>query len=311
MQTKKNKLKTLYQRYRTWQRQSLSYSFKSDTIHHCQNCGYEYRGNYCPLCSQKAGMGRVTWQSVREGVMEIWGVGNRSMPYSLWQLLWRPGYFIYDYISGKRQVSFPPVKMLIILSVIVTIISNLIGSDSGYHLIKNTSIPFLKSIDEWYDNNPGWVALLSTVFYLLPTWLIFRFSPRYPRHTIPEGFFIQVFLAVIQLFFSLIRDVLSPYVMIAFLLYVYVSYKQLFGYGWFATLWRTILTLFVGFMTIVMLFLFVIKFDPDSRITDTDYWIVAIIVIISNAILLTIAYLIGWWGEKCRLKKSVKITQNQ
>ena len=303
---KMNKLKSLYQRYRAWQKQPLPYRLKSDTTHHCQNCGNEFVGNYCPLCSQKAGMGRVTWQSVREGVMEIWGVGNRSMPYSLWQLLLRPGYFIYDYISGKRQVSFPPVKMLIILSVIVTIISNVFGTDTSHHIIRNTSIPLLQSIDEWYDNNPGWVALLSTVFFLLPTWFIFRFSPRYPRHTIPEGFFIQVFLAVIQLFFSLLRDVFSSYLSIAFFIYTYIIYKQLFGYGWFATLWRTILTLIISFVGIITLFMYFIKFDPDSGISNSDYWIFVGIVILLDAILLTITYLIGRRGEKRRMKKLSK-----
>ncbi len=42
-------------------------------------------------------------------------MGNRSLLYSLWQLIWRPGYFISDYINGKRQVSFPPVKMLVVM----------------------------------------------------------------------------------------------------------------------------------------------------------------------------------------------------
>ena len=32
--------------------------------------------------------------------------------------------------------------------------------------------------------------------YILPTWLVFRFAPGYPRHTLPEGFFLQVFLSV-------------------------------------------------------------------------------------------------------------------
>ena len=54
-------------------------------------------------------------------------MGNRSLLYSLWQLIWRPGYFISDYINGKRQVSFPPVKMLVLMGVLSVLIDNLFG----------------------------------------------------------------------------------------------------------------------------------------------------------------------------------------
>lgn len=56
--------------------------------------------------------------------MDMWGLGSRSRSvlYSVWQLLFRTGYFIGDYISGRRQVSFPPVKMLFILAVAYAVI---------------------------------------------------------------------------------------------------------------------------------------------------------------------------------------------
>ena len=54
------------------------------------NCGTTFADNYCPRCGQKASIGRLTWANVKESVMNVWGVGNRSMPYSLLQLLGRP-----------------------------------------------------------------------------------------------------------------------------------------------------------------------------------------------------------------------------
>lgn len=60
----------------------------------------------------------MTWSNVAKGVMDVWGLGSRTMPFSIWQLLCRPGYFIGDYISGKRQLCFPPVKMLFIITFI-------------------------------------------------------------------------------------------------------------------------------------------------------------------------------------------------
>ena len=66
---------------------------------------------------RRQSMAPITWRSVWQGIMDVWGVGTRSLPYTLWQLLWRPGYLMRDYISGKRQVSFPPVKMLVIVGI--------------------------------------------------------------------------------------------------------------------------------------------------------------------------------------------------
>jgi len=54
-------------------------------------------------------------------------MGNRSLLYSLWQLIWRPGYFISDYINGKRQVSFPPVKMLVLMGVASVLMDKITG----------------------------------------------------------------------------------------------------------------------------------------------------------------------------------------
>lgn len=43
-------------------------------------------------------------------------MGSRSMPRTLWHLIYRPGYMIRDYITGHRMPYFPPVKMLFVLT---------------------------------------------------------------------------------------------------------------------------------------------------------------------------------------------------
>ena len=101
-------LKQLYRRFRAWQLHPAAVPH-SDEPHHCYNCGLEFTGRFCPDCGQRATAGRISWDVVRQSVMDVWGLGGRSLPYSLWHLLWRPGYFISDYINGKRQSSFPPV----------------------------------------------------------------------------------------------------------------------------------------------------------------------------------------------------------
>ena len=99
----KEQLKDKYSRFKQWQEQPYEYKLASDEVHHCNNCHHDCTGNYCPICSQKAGQGRIGWRSVHQGIMDIWGLGTRSLLYSVWQLLWRPGHIIGDYIDGGQQ----------------------------------------------------------------------------------------------------------------------------------------------------------------------------------------------------------------
>ena len=164
------------------------------------NCGTTFTDNYCPHCGQKASTGRLTWDNVKESVMNVWGVGNRSMPYSLLQLLGRPGYFIRDYLSGKRQDSYPPFRMFLVVAVVYMIVRKLVGSPE---IVTSTDTDrdfyLIELFTTWCLNNPGWGLIIICCLFILPTWLIFRFSPSYPKHTLPEGFYIQVFISSIVL----------------------------------------------------------------------------------------------------------------
>ncbi|MBR6048897.1 MAG: hypothetical protein IKP83_01895 [Bacteroidales bacterium] len=80
--------KEQYRRFRTWQKGPQRYSDQGMTEHHCHNCDHDFTGNYCPVCGQKAGGGRITWRWVWKNIMQLWGMESKSMPYSLWQLIW-------------------------------------------------------------------------------------------------------------------------------------------------------------------------------------------------------------------------------
>jgi hypothetical protein len=236
-----------YRRFKQWQERPVQYHVMSEEEHDCHCCGYHYKGNYCPCCSQKASKGRVSWSSVHQDVLDIWELKNpRSILRSIWHLMIRPGYFISDYISGKCYASFAPVKMLFVLAIIYSFIAywflpNVLGVklDPDYE-------EFMSGFMEWSRHHYTWQALGMAVLAIIPTYLMFRYAPRHTRHTLPEGFFIQVFLAVIGLVLSLILMplrlidplVLSVAVSIITMVYYIVCYMQLFGYGLWGTLWR-------------------------------------------------------------------------
>ncbi len=251
-------LEEKYRRFRQWQLQPFDYHDSHDH-HGCCNCGAESDNNYCPRCGQKAVYGPITWRSVWQGVMDVWGVGTRSLPYTLWQLLWRPGYLIRDYISGKRQVSFPPVKMLVVVAVAFYFVGNWffpefwgelqetkneVSTETGMTYYMETSAIWLSQHYEW-----AFLTLFSLM--IIPTWFVFRSAPRYPRHTLPQGFFIQVFMTnqfLLWLFIgSLVLRLLqvtdveatvSAMVISTVILVLLIDYHQLFGYSWWGTAWR-------------------------------------------------------------------------
>ena len=247
-------IKEHYVRFQSWKQNGSEFKVKESTGHTCACCGYEYEGNYCPVCGQKTGQQHITWGAVRESALDLWGMGTRSMPYSIWQLMLRPGYLIADYISGKRQVSFPPVKMLFFVTVIILLIENIFGvtqaetkidiSDDSISIFNITVITI-----NWLKDNPAWATLIMLSFFIVPTYLICRESPRCNRHTLPESFFIQVFIGVQMSVWRLLTSVVLPnghpvsmtlILLIMLGLVWFRSYYQLFGYSVWGTLWRIV-----------------------------------------------------------------------
>ncbi|MBR5654094.1 MAG: DUF3667 domain-containing protein [Prevotella sp.] len=265
-------IKEQYRRFRRWQVAPMVYEDKLHEPCRCANCGHDVTTEYCPVCGQRSGVGRITWHTVRQGVMLLWGMDSRSMPYSLWQLLWRPGYFIHDYLSGHRQVSFPPVKMLFIIAFFVVLLDYFIGSstpETSTTAIDTTN--FWGIIEHFLETNVGWAVLLYNSLFILPTWMLFRFSPRYEHHTLPEGFFIQVFISNLMLLLTLISGVvnlisepLSDWLFIFVPCYYVITYHQLFGYGWWGTIWRVTGCL-LAVLLVVICFIVVWKFYFSSN----------------------------------------------
>ena len=245
-------VKAAYRRFRQWQLDPFDYrtSRQNQAMHHCNNCGSDFVGKFCPICSQREDMGPITWKSVARSIAEVWGLNNRSLVYSLVQLFLRPGYFISDYISGKRQVSFPPVKMLAIIALLGVLVDYLIGApitgmfNNDFDFAGDKML-LIDNAFEWMNLHPEVMSVILLSYLIIPIYFIFRFAPRNTRHTLPQGFFIQVFSAVAFLIFNIFDDVTSLHMVIFVLgnVWLYFAYKQLFGYGWWGTLWRLALAL--------------------------------------------------------------------
>lgn len=261
---------TILEQYRNWQRDTRRHFIapSGGARHHCHCCDTDYAGNFCPECGQRAGGKHLTWASVRQGVMDIWGVGSRSLPVTLWQLIWRPGYLIADYIGGRRQVSFPPVKMLVIVGLVVMLLVNCIESspdvpmsNEGVTAAERYSDTLIDNATTWFGNHYDWTAIAIFSFLIVPTHVIFRHSPRCPRHTLPEGFFIQVFCAtqvlmiypLLMIDFGLESATLENTICFSIIaLSVLRTYLQLFGYKLWGTIWRLTTTIVVALLMMII-----------------------------------------------------------
>ena len=209
---------------------------------------------------------------------------SRSLGYTLLQLLGRPGYLVRDYISGRRQVSFPPVKMLVIVCLFVVIIESVFHVKNDVLGIK-FDVQKIDEIVEWINAQKSWATLFLQSFYILPTWLVFRFAPGYPRHTLPEEFFLQVFLSVLSNLLVFVGYLNENLELALWIIYMYITYRQLFGYGWWGTLWRLAVILLLAVITMVAVVVIVGIFYDHKGINEM---LTEMLIILTAEVLLTV-----------------------
>ena len=247
-----------------------NYEFKDNEVHHCLNCNHDFMGNFCPYCSQPADTRRISWQSIMHGFMELWGFCKRSVPSTIWQLIYRPGYLILDYLRGHRVASYPPIKMLVIVALITGLLDHYIipededtvnveieaeapQTTDGIKTAEQNFFEMLDKAGDWGDRNVGWAMLMICSLLILPTLVLYRRSRNIPKHSLPEGFYIQVLMCPLSLIYSMFSDIHDLFfLLIPF--YYYYTYRQLFGYGVWGTSWR----LFLCFTVAVIEFLVIL-----------------------------------------------------
>ena len=251
----------------------------SDTI--CLNCHTEFIGNYCPSCGQPASTQRFTVKKALMATLEVWGMGNRSLPRTVLNLIYRPGQMIGEYLDGKRMPFFPPVKMLFVLCIFFAVESSLLGEktiseqitsslndealkkdfkENGNNTVvnfngKNISteemVTTVKDIVVWMDQHKAVELICLHSFFMLFAWLVFRTSPTRPKSTLAEHFFTQVFMSGQMMALSIIylpifsngNEDYAFYPLPWWLLFILFvwDYKYIFGYKWRATIRKVII----------------------------------------------------------------------
>ena len=146
-------------------------------------------------------MERITLKRAILTFMETWGLGSRNIFYTMWHLMWRPGYMISDYLNGRRQRYLQPFFMFFVLALILVQLAWAINVQTpknkdmtllAYETLRDHrdlftadqrttilhSAQWLDRIHDWRDENRGWDILIQSIGVVLITWLLWRKSPR-------------------------------------------------------------------------------------------------------------------------------------
>ena len=281
-------------RFAAWQRKGVTPQPLSADSHVCLNCRTPFTGNFCPRCGQSASVSRFTLRHALSKTLEVWGLGNRSLPRTLWHLVYRPGHMIGDYLEGRQAPYFPPVKMLFLVTAAFVVTQHVVApgamdefyADAASRLTEHkANIPdgegaypskrfvlegmnnFLNAFDnvtDFFRQNQAIELILSHCLFALITMRVFRRSPLRPKMNLTECFFAQILIASQLMMVSIVCIVATQgsrwmdnmYAMPTWLLLLVLlyDYKQLYGFGLLRTAWYTLKVL-IGWWFMLFLLL--------------------------------------------------------
>ena len=295
--------KTLYQRFRAWQIEPYRFEYETEKSHKCFNCGEEFNGNNCPVCGQYYNEGPVDWSPDDEVKKPLWGLlGPGTLLSFIIQLIGRPGYMISDYLRGRKQVVCSPLEVLCYFGAATFFVFSFTGKDgSGWVQYVDGRYNVLGKALEWMLNHLDWTILIVTTLHVIPVWLLSRFAPKHSHHKLKEGFYIQAFMASLVLVCLMLRALISDWLILLIPLCAFVVYHQLFGYGVWGTLWRTILGL--GAVSYIFLIALVIWIWVSGRypivFSKEIHIAIAAAMIVAGLVVVWLGY---WISKKTEIK---------
>ena len=273
-----NRIKAFLQRLDEKQKNDRVKAERSYKEHECAYCGEVYKGNFCPQCGQSCEIKKASAKSMLAAFMDIWGMGSKSMFQAMKDLLWRPGYMIQDWLDGRTAAYFPPVKMLVILSIIYGATAYLIDapiqpSRAAEELMLNfeemrdtmteedvqkldtpkgkavlQGAIFIFKVKDWLQDHTPYLIIVQTLLLIFLIGPLFRRSPSRGTIHAGEAFFLQIYIAcqmsLIAILFLLVTQQVYisewyPYQLPSLLAFILLVYDYNQFFGF--SLWRTAL----------------------------------------------------------------------
>ena len=100
------------------------------TEHTCHNCGTVYQGHYCPICGQAAISKRITLKNSFTILFSSLFSIEKGFLHTIYELWYRPGYMVMDFIRGHRQPYYKPFSLLIVMAALYIVAAHIFDPQS-------------------------------------------------------------------------------------------------------------------------------------------------------------------------------------
>lgn len=143
----------------------------------CKNCGHQFEGNFCPMCSQSAKTHRLNHRSIWEDIRSSLLHYNEKVIYTTRQLVFHPIRTIRGYIYGERVKHFAPISYAILLAGIYGVLAHF------FHLqivedVKDEDRIFARlgvnNLNDWLITHYAWIVLLQIPLTSIASYTLFR-----------------------------------------------------------------------------------------------------------------------------------------
>ncbi|GAA3924521.1 DUF3667 domain-containing protein [Hymenobacter algoricola] len=227
----------------------------------CLNCEASLTGAFCAQCGQSAATHRFTLAHLLHEIPHsIWHV-DRGLPYTLKEMLVRPGHTIRRYLAGQRVDLFRPVALVLLLAgaasflLLLLHIEQLEPNRAAVTAAGQEAIAANHLVFKYF----AWFTIAMLPLYSLLSWVLLRrLRYNFVEHLMANALVIGGVLAVQILFLPLLAWARhSPwlktlYLIDTFLLPVYQMWAftllALGAYRLAGSLWRGFIIAFIGLL---------------------------------------------------------------
>jgi hypothetical protein len=229
----------------------------------CPNCAHDYFGNFCNECGQKSTDLKYTLKGMLYDIFfSTFHIEKKGLPYTIRELILRPGIAINKVVNGQRLYLYPAFKYLVLMGAIVIIFSlryNFFHNEAT-QISENKTLPmwlgldmehevFLENFFKFAEDEATLLNIMAVPVFALFSWLLLSRG----RYNFAENLILNTYITAQQLFFLLwlvpffeifqAKQLLIGIYTISMMVYNGWVFIQFFSYG--KNKWATIvLTIF-------------------------------------------------------------------
>ncbi len=171
-------------------------------MEYCKNCNHKFKGNFCNHCGQSKNVKRSTLrQFIVEAFFSFFDLEN-GLYKSVIKLSKYPGHSIKSYVLGQRLSLYPPVKYLLLVGALSTLVA------LHFQLFTGSILELLEKLH--YSQTPLFIHYAeeyTTLINIVTIPIFAAFSYFFlsgKNYNYAENLIINIYITAHQLFFLLV-----------------------------------------------------------------------------------------------------------